>query len=60
MEITIYILDEELMPKKVTAYPVTRKGWRDYYIREYNKTPTESLAILAMWYDFMYMGLGDT
>lgn len=39
--------------KRARLQPVCRKGWIDYYIREFNKTQREGCAHLAMWYMFL-------
>ncbi len=36
-----------------------RQGWRDYYQQRFNKTQSAQAAILAMWYDFLFIALGE-
>lgn len=40
--------------------PVDRKGWRDYYIAEFNKHGRESSAHCAMWYAFLILMDGES
>lgn len=35
--------------------PTTRKGWAEYYAKQFNKTHSKDAAILAMWYEFLHL-----
>ena len=41
------------------SYPSTRQGWSKHYSIRFNKTQCTQAAILAMWYEFLYLAFGD-
>lgn len=37
----------------MTAYPVTREGWRDFYHQLWAKTGSAAALQLAIWYQLL-------
>lgn len=40
-------------------YPCTRKGWAKYYQKTFGKTQSQQDAVLAMWYELLYLAFGE-
>jgi hypothetical protein len=45
------------MRRGTKKLPVSREGWRDFYIAEFNKHGREASAHLALFYMFLIEGL---
>lgn len=43
----------------MSGYPCTRKGWAKYYQKTFGKTQSQQDAVLAMWYELLYLAFGD-